>query len=50
MATTRIPPDVNEFLQLLKAHDVRFLHVGGYAVNAFGRAAEDLAVPTTSPI
>jgi len=36
MATTRIPPDFKEFLKLLKAHDVRFLLVGGYAVNAFG--------------
>jgi len=36
MATTRLPPDFKEFLKLLKAHDVRFLLVGGYAVNAFG--------------
>lgn len=36
MATTRIPPDFKEFLKLLKAHEARFLLVGGYAVNAFG--------------
>lgn len=36
MAMTRIPPDFKEFLKLLKAHDVRYLLVGGYAVNAFG--------------
>ncbi|OYW09590.1 MAG: hypothetical protein B7X34_06445, partial [Acidobacteriia bacterium 12-62-4] len=34
--TTRIPPDFKEFLKLLIAHEVRFLLVGGYAVNAFG--------------
>jgi len=36
MDTTRIPPDFREFLRLLIAHEVRFLLVGGYAVNAFG--------------
>ena len=36
MAMTRIPPDFKEFLRLLKVHDVRYLLVGGYAVNAFG--------------
>ena len=36
MATTRIPPDFKEFLKLLKVHEVRYLLVGGYAVNAFG--------------
>ncbi len=36
MPTTRIPPDFREFLKLLAAHNVRFLLIGGYAVNAFG--------------
>ena len=36
MTTTRLPPDFKEFLKLLKARDVRFLLVGGYAVNAYG--------------
>jgi hypothetical protein len=36
MPTTRIPRDFKEFLKLLIARDVRFLLIGGYAVNAFG--------------
>lgn len=36
MATTRLPPDFKEFLKLLAAHKVRYLLIGGYAVNAFG--------------
>ena len=36
MDTTRLPPDFSEFLKLLLAHEVRFLLIGGYAVNAFG--------------
>ncbi|MEO8097804.1 MAG: DUF6036 family nucleotidyltransferase [Acidobacteriota bacterium] len=36
MATTRIPRDFKEFLKLLAAREVRFLVIGGYAVNAFG--------------
>ncbi|MEP7366421.1 MAG: hypothetical protein ABI972_24450 [Acidobacteriota bacterium] len=36
MTTTRIPPDFREFLKLLLDHEVRFLLIGGYAVNAFG--------------
>lgn len=36
MATIRLPPDFNEFLRLLGTHNVRYLLVGGYAVNAFG--------------
>lgn len=36
MGTTRIPRDFREFLKLLDAHSVRFLLIGGYAVNAYG--------------
>jgi hypothetical protein len=36
MATTRLPPDFREFLKLLAAHSVRYLLIGGYAVNAYG--------------
>ena len=36
MTTIRIPRDFREFLKLLAAHEVRFLLIGGYAVNAFG--------------
>ena len=36
MATIRLPPDFSEFLKLLATHEVRYLSVGGYAVNAFG--------------
>jgi hypothetical protein len=32
MATIRLPPDFKEFLQLLNAHQVEYLLVGGYAV------------------
>ena len=34
MATIRLPTDFSEFLKLLVAHEVRFLLIGGYAVNA----------------
>ena len=36
MAMTLIPPDFKEFLRYLKDHEVRFLLIGGYAVNAYG--------------
>ncbi len=36
MATIPIPRDFKEFLKLLRAHEARFLLIGGYAVNAFG--------------
>ena len=36
MATIRLPPDFSEFLRLLDTHRVRYLLIGGYAVNAFG--------------
>lgn len=36
MTTTRIPRDFREFLKSLATREVRYLVVGGYAVNAFG--------------
>ncbi|MCX6609049.1 MAG: hypothetical protein NTV52_36395 [Acidobacteria bacterium] len=36
MAMTLMPPDFKEFLRYLKDHEVRFLLIGGYAVNAHG--------------
>ncbi len=36
MATIRLPLDFKEFLKLLKEHDVRYLLIGGYAVNYHG--------------
>ena len=36
MATTQIPPDFKEFLKCFVLHNVRFMLIGGYAVNAFG--------------
>ena len=36
MTTIQLPPDFKEFLKSLAAHNVRFLIVGGYAVNAYG--------------
>ncbi len=36
MAMTLMPPDFKEFLRYLKGHEVRFLLIGGYAVNAHG--------------
>lgn len=36
MATTRIPKDFKEFLQLLNDHEVEYLLVGAYAVNFHG--------------
>lgn len=44
MDTTRLPPDFREFLRLLVAHEVRFLLVGGYAVNAFGYSRNTSAI------
>jgi len=42
----KLPPDWNEFFELLFAHDVRFLIVGAHAVAANGRprATQDLDV------
>lgn len=46
MATIQIPPDFREFLQLLNAHSVEYLVVGGYAVGYYGypRATGDMDV------
>ncbi len=46
MATTRLPIDFKEFLQLLNAHKVEYLLVGGYAVGFHGypRATIDMDV------
>lgn len=46
MATIRLPPDFREFLQLLNAHRVEYLLVGGYAVGYHGypRATVDMDI------
>jgi len=46
MATIQLPPDFKEFLQLLNAHDVEYLLIGGYAVGYHGypRATVDMDV------
>jgi len=46
MATTRLPPDFRELLQLLAEKDVRFLVIGGYAVayHGYARATVDLDI------
>ncbi len=46
MATTRLPIDFKEFLQLLHVHDVKYIVVGGYAVGYHGtpRGTVDLDV------
>ena len=36
MATTLLPPDFKEFLQLLNRHQIEYLLIGGYAVNIYG--------------
>jgi len=36
MATTRLPPDFREFLQLLNSRGVEYLLIGGYAVGFYG--------------
>lgn len=36
MATTQLPPDFKEFLNMLNASGVRYLLVGGYAVGFHG--------------
>lgn len=43
---TRLPPDFKEFLQLLNAHQVEYLLIGGYAVSYHGypRATVDMDV------
>jgi hypothetical protein len=46
MATIRLPPDFKGFLQLLTAHQVEYLLVGGYAVGYHGcpRATVDMDI------
>ena len=46
MGTIRLPPDFKEFLQLLNAHQVEYLLIGGYAVGYHGypRATVDMDV------
>lgn len=46
MATIRLPPDFKEFLQLLNAHQVEYLLIGGYAVGYHGypRATVDMDI------
>jgi hypothetical protein len=46
MATTLLPPDFREFLQLLNSHKVEYLLIGGYAVGFYGypRATADMDV------
>lgn len=46
MATTHLPPDFKEFLQLLNVHSVRYLLIGGYAVGYHGypRATVDMDI------
>ena len=46
MATIRLPPDFKEFLQLLSAHQVEYLLIGGYAVGYHGypRATADMDI------
>lgn len=46
MDTTRLPPDFKEFLRLLKAHEVEYLLIGGYAVGFYGfpRATVDMDI------
>jgi len=46
MATIPIPNDFKEFLKLLNVHEVRYLLIGGYAVNYHGyvRATADMDI------
>lgn len=46
MATIHLPPDFKEFLQLLNAHQVKYLLIGGYAVGYHGypRATADMDI------
>jgi predicted nucleotidyltransferase len=46
MATILLPNDFKEFLRLLNSHEVRYLLIGGYAVNYHGcpRATGDMDV------
>ncbi len=46
MATIPLPPDFKEFLKLLNSHNVKYLLIGGYAVNYYGyaRATADMDI------
>jgi hypothetical protein len=46
MATTLLPPDFKEFLQLLNEKQVEYLLIGGYAVGYYGyvRATADIDI------
>jgi hypothetical protein len=46
MATVNLPPDFKEFLQLLSAHHVEYLLIGGYAVayHGYPRATADMDI------
>ena len=46
MATTQLPPDFKEFLQLLHSNRVEYLLIGGYAVGYYGypRATADIDI------
>ncbi len=46
MAIVNLPPDFKEFLQLLNAHRVEYLIIGGYAVayHGYPRATADLDI------
>ena len=46
MATVNLPPDFKEFLKLLKAHQVEYLIIGGYAVayHGYPRATADMDI------
>lgn len=46
MATIQLPPDFAEFLSLLNQHGVKYLLIGGYAVNLHGfvRATGDMDI------
>jgi hypothetical protein len=46
MAMSELPPDFKEFLKLLRSNEVRYLLVGGYAVNIHGyhRSTNDMDI------
>ena len=46
MATVNLPPDFKEFLQLLSAHQVEYLLIGGYAVayHGYPRATAEMDI------
>jgi hypothetical protein len=46
MATVNLPPDFKEFLQLLSAHQVEYLLIGGDAVayHGYPRATADMDI------